>query len=319
LTPAFLGGADGQAELRTAPFKAALRYWWRVLYGNQYDTPEKLKKAEDILFGSTDVSSKVRIEIHGEIQPQTSGFSTGKRIQVTSKGKTFPINILDYLAYGLYDYVKGQGIVYSRSHLPVKKQFQCAIYTPTDSYKEILACANALWIFGGVGSRSRNGFGSLFVTKGWEVGDYTIDLARSCSFEYPTLNKQSKLFVTNKAFPAWEDALSEIGDIYRNARNSLENRHKFERRGFVARPIEVRNENIPLNIKKGRHPKQFFLHVGKNKEGYYGQILSLPTIFYEQGKQKDYDRMIDDMHNSFSKSLSDKTTEIIQRLGDGQK
>ncbi len=36
VTPAFLGGSDTNAELRSASFKGLLRYWWRVLYGAKY-------------------------------------------------------------------------------------------------------------------------------------------------------------------------------------------------------------------------------------------------------------------------------------------
>ena len=33
VTPCFLGGADGNAELRVAPFKNLLRRWWRIANG----------------------------------------------------------------------------------------------------------------------------------------------------------------------------------------------------------------------------------------------------------------------------------------------
>lgn len=33
LTPMFLGGANGDAELRAAPLKNAIRYWWRITQG----------------------------------------------------------------------------------------------------------------------------------------------------------------------------------------------------------------------------------------------------------------------------------------------
>jgi hypothetical protein len=109
--------------------------------------------------------------------------------------------------------------------------------------------------------------------------------------------------------------LSEIGIVYRNARSALEKRHDFRRRGLVARPIEVKGErNIPQNIKGGRHPKQFFLHAGRNNGTYYGQILSLPIIFYEQRERQAYDTMIDDMHRCFSDTLEDRTSEIVKRI-----
>ena len=53
ITPMFLGNADQEAELRAAPFKGLLRYWWRVTQGNRFSS-EALYKKESALFGSPD-------------------------------------------------------------------------------------------------------------------------------------------------------------------------------------------------------------------------------------------------------------------------
>ena len=36
VTPMFLGNSRQEAELRAAPFKGLLRYWWRVANGYKY-------------------------------------------------------------------------------------------------------------------------------------------------------------------------------------------------------------------------------------------------------------------------------------------
>ena len=59
LTPCFLGGADQNAEVRVAPLKAGLRYWWRVLYGQKYG--DKLKSVEDEIFGTAKIDAKTRV------------------------------------------------------------------------------------------------------------------------------------------------------------------------------------------------------------------------------------------------------------------
>ncbi len=46
LTPMFLGDADQQAALSTAPIKAALRYWWRVSGVHKAKDAEKLFEEE---------------------------------------------------------------------------------------------------------------------------------------------------------------------------------------------------------------------------------------------------------------------------------
>ena len=64
VTPTFLGGADGNAELRVASLKGVLRYWWRVLYGAKYGN--KILERENSLFGSTDIISSVQMRIIAE-------------------------------------------------------------------------------------------------------------------------------------------------------------------------------------------------------------------------------------------------------------
>ena len=63
ITPTFLGGADGNAELRTAPFKNLIRRWWRIANGHL--TPEELWKKESDLFGSTEKNPDIVLENRG--------------------------------------------------------------------------------------------------------------------------------------------------------------------------------------------------------------------------------------------------------------
>jgi CRISPR-associated protein Cmr1 len=316
VTPAFLGGADQSAELRSPPFKAALRWWWRVLFGAQYGAD--IFTQESKLFGSTDGASKVRIEINGAgLMPQKKDTFNGTRINVVSKGKPFKIDIIDYLAYGLYDYDRQQHKnVYRRNHFSAGARFGINIYAPSDKKDEVAACLQALFAFGGVGSRSRNGFGSLHLIKPSLISAYGVDLKQVKAQEYPTLNTASKLFETRQRFSQWNEALSEIAVAYRSAKSALEPRHQFETRGLLARPIEVRGENIPNEIRKGRSPKQFIMHIAKTADGkFVGRILSLPILFYDKDKRSRYDAMIQKMHTELAKTLVDKTGDISTLLG----
>ncbi len=316
LTPCFLGGADQNAELRSAPFKAALRQWWRILYGCEYLTPEKLKTAEDSIFGSTEISAQVRISVKGNISTSQSGFSNGKKIQVTSKGRSFPINIIDYLAYGKYDYIKGQGNKYHKTHIIAGSKFQLLICYHNRLKKEISSTINAFLMYGSVGSRCRNGFGSLQATE-LVNSSYSIPFNSINKKSYPILSKESRLYITTHGYTRWEDALSDLGTYYREARTSLENRHQFKRRGFIARPIEVKNEyNIPKNVREGRHPKQFYMSLKKMADGkFFGQILVLPILFYEETSINQYNQAIQDMCKYLSTKMEDKTSEIRSYLG----
>lgn len=126
--------------------------------------------------------------------------------------------------------------------------------------------------------------------------------------------KNQNSLLQDKKFEKWEDALSEVGIAYQSARASLENKHSFERRGFVARPIEARNENIPLNIKKERRPKTFYLGVQKTADGFQGYIICLPIKFHETNSQNEYMEVYQEMTDSFSQKLSDKTSDFLAEI-----
>jgi CRISPR-associated protein Cmr1 len=268
-----------------------------VLYGNS-EKPKELFKKEQSIFGSTEQSSLVHISLAGQLPgKEKCDLSKGKKIQELSTNKH--TNILEYLAYGSY---KKE----SCYCLEMAKKFSFLVYVPANLKDEITACLNALLTFGGVGSRSRNGFGSLCCSvEKLAQAKYSKKLAQQQpTVGYPTLNCKSKLFVTKKTYDNWEGALSEIGEVYKKARCSLDEKHNFKYRSILSLPIKG-NEN--------RRPKQFLLHVAKQEKKYLGRILSLPILFEDQQK---YDNVIKEMHESFrsSETMTEKTDEILKLM-----
>ena len=233
VTPAFLGGADGNAEIRTAPFKTGIRYWWRILYGSKYNELNKLKLTEDTIFGSTKQKSAVDIVINNCIENYTDnyGFPNGKRIPVVSRGREIKINILDYLAYGKYKYYRGQGNVYTNTYIKPNTKFQIKIIISNPTYQEeILDAVKMFVLYGGIGSRSRNGFGSMYADLSSVKFSKKIVLSSDLK-EFPAFSVKSRFFKTKGLSNTWEEALSEVGEIYRSARCNLEKHHYYERRG----------------------------------------------------------------------------------------
>lgn len=267
VTPTFLGGATGDAEIRTAPFKHGIRYWWRVLHGAKYAKSGILKETEDKIFGSTEERSSIEIfipTVGGTSVVGKGPFSKGRMVEASPSGKSFRINILDYLAYGKFDYQKGVGNVYNVNH--VKPATKIELFVRIKDIGHTAEVKDAIKMFlsyGGIGSRSRNGFGSMdsadLSSIKWSGN---IDVSPD-PMEFPCFSSVSRFFRMKKPVDTWEEALSEVGEIYKDARTSLERLHNYNRRGFVARPIVVKNEHIPENIKEGRIPKPFYLGVMK--------------------------------------------------------
>jgi CRISPR-associated protein Cmr1 len=152
VTPMFLSGADPNCvELRLPSFKGALRFWWRALAARHFAGDIKeLRNAEDALFGSTRTGvSRVRMRL-AEIAVQTD-------IQ-----QKFPRNSWQsYIGFGLID-KPGQT---SRPCIQPDSTFTvelvCARCTSDEQRKTLRAALVALGLFGGLGGRSRNGWGSL--------------------------------------------------------------------------------------------------------------------------------------------------------------
>lgn len=322
ITPAFLGGADGNAEIRTAPFKEGIRYWWRILYGAKYLDLGKLKETEDLIFGSTENQSNVQLFIKTKVNEELfekSGFPNGQRIEVSHQGRTMRVNILDYMAYGKYSYEKGNGNVYAVTHIKPKTKFQLNVSIKDIGHTEEVVDSIKMFLsWGGIGSKSRNGFGSMDCTDLSEPeAKFSGNVVLSKNLkQFPVLSTLSKVFRSKKTFDSWEDALSEIGIIYKNARSSLEKSHQYEKRGYVARPIEVKGErNIPSNIKNGRIPKPFYLGLKKIDSKFMGYIICLPVEFYEKENQSEYLKVYNQMINTFSQNLKDSTLTIEKLIG----
>jgi CRISPR-associated protein Cmr1 len=287
VTPLFLGGAGPKkAELRVPPIKAAIRFWWRALYGG--NDIEEMFKRESHIFGSTEQKSKVNVTIERNgTTPVFKDLPSGIKIMVSSKQKTFPISIIEYLAFGLFDPKQRQG-KYLRQHIEPGGHFKVVITCPKNIIDEINNAINTMICFGGFGSRSRNGFGSIQCN---ELVIKTINNSGELK-SFPAFSKETKLFNKFSKYNRWEEALSEIGLAYRNARLSLEARHTFFKRGLIAMPIESKFEkNIPKEIRDGRHSKPYFLHVNKTADGKYkGQILFLPYRY--KAKADDHNNQV---------------------------
>lgn len=165
-TPMFCGGADNEsmAELRLASFKGALRFWWRTLMWRETQDVEELLTREKELFGSHEQKfgqSKVRLRLDQQDNATRTAVTSDDRFsRYAGKGAY-------YLGYGVMDF-RGQ---WSRPALAGGKFTVQVKYRPSkDSDRDavhIKQIQNALILLGtlgGMGSKSRKGYGSLTLT-----------------------------------------------------------------------------------------------------------------------------------------------------------
>jgi len=271
VTPLFLGGAYPlKAELRTPSLKGVLRFWWRAVYGPQIIQNrqknvgvEELKKREAEIFGSQDSKSKIGIAVSTVDKLEPTNKRLPKGIEDTAEN--YRLGIIDYLSYGLS----------KKEYIPPSNSIIISLYLyglNENKKNELIKTLKILHRFGGLGARTRNGFGNLYC-KELELSDTEIkELYKFELSNFTAFSKNTKVFF----FPmrnTWHEALSVVGLAYRKARLSLEAKHSYEQRGLIATPI-VQAQN--REISRGRHAKPFFLHVNKVGNGYEGQILFMP-------------------------------------------
>ena len=189
VTPLFLGGADNksEAELRPASIKGALRFWWRALrWGKGVTDVGELKKKEDRLFGSSEVTERkdatgkamreggqAKFLLALETQCQPTMISADQILGASGKVSQGRQDIVGegarYLGYGLMGAFGQNGGKLSRPCIAAPFEFTVRLAfkrsVGTTDIAEVADALKLLGLCGGLGSRSRRGWGSVTLTE----------------------------------------------------------------------------------------------------------------------------------------------------------
>jgi CRISPR-associated protein Cmr1 len=148
VTPLFCAGADQQRpEIRPPSIRGAMRFWWRALHGAAVGNDIKaLQQQESAVFGATEQASKVMVRVH------PSELSIGQFDFRES---------LRYMGYGLAETREDP----ARRYIAPGAKFSIELLSPDIARLKQAAAALCLLLnLGGIGARSRRGWGSLRVT-----------------------------------------------------------------------------------------------------------------------------------------------------------
>jgi len=160
VTPAYAGGADPHVIdcLRPPTLKALLRFWWRTMHAKLQG--DDLFRAEERLFGSTRAGQGIRMVPRGDWGSMRT--ETPKRLSPQQR----------YLGYGR---VRDEDTGRCLPRLPAGSSCDLRLVPPPGADEQARReLHGALWLlsaFGGIGGRSRRGWGSLRV-----AGDFPDDL-----------------------------------------------------------------------------------------------------------------------------------------------
>ena len=343
ITPMFMSGENqAKFELRPPSFKGAMRFWWRAYcWGNntQYTDLEELQKymmeKEGEIFGTaSDKGRKSGFSIRLKKQETNAILDPFPKhfVKAQSGGRTFNINILEYLAYGTYNYQRGKGNVFNRKYIPAGSVCSVILNISDETVeKDVIRSFYFLSVFGGLGAKSRNGFGNFVIKK---IALENRDLLKGLEFPFPTtkffdemmkndklpgfsgFSKHMKIFKLKQSHDSWADCLAKLGTIYRTSKLQLDEPHKCEKRQYIASPIAVQKHvGGRMRTYDGsfleRRAKPYFLKVIKIKNGFDGYIIYLPSKYCEGLSEDRYDNPIPDDADEKFKNYCDEFNEYL--------
>ncbi|MGQ9859915.1 MAG: type III-B CRISPR module RAMP protein Cmr1 [Thermodesulfobacteriota bacterium] len=276
LTPCFLSGADQRAvEMRPQSVKGVIRWWWRATAPSPNFSLERMKEQEALLFGSAELKLKspllVDVQSTGRMNVTDYGghpWACGTKVR---SGK-HEVDALHYLAYGpvatvgkqektqdgraldpkFNDHRSGRarsGLVLKRPAFSSGHNFSVSFTwrkeSLTDGQQESLFQALAAWLtFGGLGSRSRKGWGALdlarvtgtpdaLVKKALDkIDNYRKSFRMDGAGELEQLRPWPDVWKRRLCFKGspqqdWKAALGEAGHEYKELKGAVSKQNRW--------------------------------------------------------------------------------------------
>lgn len=181
VTPLFMSGSDKfEAELRVPSMKGVLRFWWRVLAMGRLGSVSKVQENESRIFGSAENDvGQARVHLRLKLPENVEQYKDP--ILKYADGKLVGPGAR-YLGYGVIEAVpsrkrntkEGQ-ILRSCLKYPFEGLLNLLIRngTSNDDVKSVASAVIAMGLFGGLGSRSRKGYGSFNLVE-LKLGDEVL-------------------------------------------------------------------------------------------------------------------------------------------------
>jgi CRISPR-associated protein Cmr1 len=171
ITPLFGGGVtagegDPVTLIRGTEIRGLLRFWWRACRGGNYKTVEEMKKAEDKIWGA---ANKKPAENKGANEKNEETFLQEKpkgTVQLVVKPQRDDVPPTPYSSNIAPLYAAFPLQANRRENRPLKNVYRDVSFTLIISFpkafrQEVEAALWAWETFGGIGARTRRGFGAL--------------------------------------------------------------------------------------------------------------------------------------------------------------
>jgi CRISPR-associated protein Cmr1 len=172
LCPAFLGNAEQSGQWRTPPFKALLRQWWRVAYAADHGFSvnlNQMRAAEGWLFGAAadagdSRQSQVRLRLDRWEAGKLKNWQSLTTVPHPEVGR--PVGSDLYLGYGPLTFEAGKtAIKKGKTAIDAGERATLRIAlmagVPKAELDHITKAISLINLYGTLGGRSRNGWGSF--------------------------------------------------------------------------------------------------------------------------------------------------------------
>lgn len=183
ITPLFGGGvtpgeADPVTVIRGTEVRGHLRFWWRACRAAKFSRMEDLKKEENNIWGSTETPSVVNITVEiissNTIKREPAFEVIKEVVRGKDKIRIKPSpKIASYAAFPLLPEKHEQRHVgWKSEEIAYDVKFALNLTYPSQVANDIEAALWAWETFGGIGARTRRGFGALQCT---EIGGRVVN------------------------------------------------------------------------------------------------------------------------------------------------
>lgn len=190
LTPLFGGGvtsgtpevphkkeADAVTPVRGTALRGQLRFWWRAIFGCLRESVAEMRRWEDALWGNASMPGRVDVGVRWLEEPKRENV-----VVFTKKGRSFVAEFgFDGVAYGAFPLVPAHaavdqtpgtltryaGVFEIALSADLRRRAHCPWNERIDEMKnELVLTLDTFCHFGGVGGRTRRGFGSIGCERG---------------------------------------------------------------------------------------------------------------------------------------------------------
>ena len=220
VTPMFGGGTNTRAvdkdqPIRPTSIRGHLQFWWRATAGARHSQSHSLFADQADIWGSTSIKSKVSVSVEAAINPGQISYSS-------------IVNAYPSLKYALFPFApnnaasEATGVKHGFNFTVTIKRLDPKL---SDLQWQEVKDATTAWVnFGGIGSRTRRGCGSLFSDK---ISFSTVRAANEwlqsngtrVPKEWPTLSTEIIGLTTPMShIEAWENIIFHFS-VFRQGRN----------------------------------------------------------------------------------------------------